>query len=123
MEEFHEFSRCFINLYACSAVLVVHLMIPLTCDLPDGAEHVEFFWIQRFDIVIDVPVNENGRSERQKQKYVCYILVFSMKYMLLNQTNGKSCFFSSTAVHTPNHELYVCLKIPNALSNARKYIF
>lgn len=106
------FSQCFINMYACGETLAVHLMIPLTCDLPNGAEHVELFWIQRFDIVIDIPVNGNRRSEQQK--YICYILVFSMICMLFNQSNGKSCFFSSTIVRTPIHELYVSLKIPNA---------
>lgn len=87
VDEINKFSPCFMNLYACSEMLAVHPMIPLTCDLPNGAEHVEFFWIQRFDVVIDIPVNGNRRSEQQMQKYVCYILVFSMIYMLFNQTN------------------------------------
>lgn len=89
-----KFPPCFIHLYARGELLALHLVMPLTCDLPNGAEHVEFFWIQRFDIVIDIPVDENGRSEQQK--YICYILVFSMIYMLFNQTNGESCFFAST---------------------------
>lgn len=112
VDEINSFSQCFINLYACGETLAVHLMILLTCDLPNGAEHVEFFWIQRFNIVIDIPVNGNRKSEQQKQKYICYTLVFSMIYMLFNQSNGKSCFFSLTIVHTPIHELYVCF--PNA---------
>lgn len=35
-----------------------------TCDLPNCAEHVELFWVQSFNVVIDIPVNDNGRSER-----------------------------------------------------------
>lgn len=40
----------------------------ITCDFPNGAEYIEFFWVQSFDVVIDIPVNENGRSELHKQK-------------------------------------------------------
>ena len=43
-------------------------VIPLTCDLPNGAEYIEFFWVQSFNIVIDIPVNDNGRSEHHKHK-------------------------------------------------------
>lgn len=61
---FYLFICLFINLYACAEM---HL-IWLTCDLPNGAEYIEFFWVQSFNVVIDIPVNDNGRSEHQKQK-------------------------------------------------------
>lgn len=35
----------------------------LTCDFPYGAEDVEFFGVQRFDVVVDVSVNDQGQSE------------------------------------------------------------
>lgn len=37
---------------------------PLTCDLPNGAEHVEFLRIQRLNIVVDVPAG--GKTELVK---------------------------------------------------------
>lgn len=43
-------------------------VILLTCDLANGAEYIEFFWVQSFYVVIHVPVNDNGRSEQHKQK-------------------------------------------------------
>lgn len=103
VDEINSFSQCFINLHACSEMLAEHLKIPLTCDLPNGAEQVEFFWIQRFDIVIDIPVNGNRRSEQQMQKYICYILVFSMVYMLFNQTNGKFWLY----IHPSMNSMYI----------------
>lgn len=42
-------------------------LILLTCDLPNSSEYIEFFWVQSFNVVIDIPVNYNGRSET-KQK-------------------------------------------------------
>ena len=35
----------------------------LTRDFPNCAEHIEFFWIQSFNVVIDVPVNDNRTLE------------------------------------------------------------
>lgn len=43
-------------------------VISLTCDLPNGAEYIEFFWVQSFNVVIDIPVNDNERSEQHIQK-------------------------------------------------------
>lgn len=40
----------------------VQVMV-LTCDLPNSAEYIEFFWVQSFNVVIDVSVNDNRRSE------------------------------------------------------------
>lgn len=37
---------------------------PLTCDLPNGAEHVEFLRIQRLNIVVDVPAS--GKQNKLK---------------------------------------------------------
>lgn len=60
---------CFsINVYACAKMHAVQVIL-LTCDLPNGAEYVEFFWVQSLNIVIDISVNDNGRSERHKQKH------------------------------------------------------
>lgn len=42
--------------------LHLHSWRLLTCDLPNGAEHVEFLRIQRFNIVIDVPASEKRTS-------------------------------------------------------------
>lgn len=42
--------------------LHLHSWQLLTCDLPNGAEHVEFLRIQRFNIVIDVPASEKRTS-------------------------------------------------------------
>lgn len=42
--------------------LHLHSWRLLTCDLPNGAEHVEFLRIQRLNVVIDVPASEKRAS-------------------------------------------------------------
>lgn len=60
---------CFsINVYACAKMQAVQVIL-LTCDLPNVAEYVEFLWVQSLNIVIDISVNDNGRSQRHKQKH------------------------------------------------------
>lgn len=56
-----------INSYACAELHAVQVML-LTCDLPNGAEYIEFFWVQRFNVVVDIPENVNERLEKTNKK-------------------------------------------------------
>lgn len=57
----------FVNLRAWAEMHAVQEILH-TCDFPNGAEHVEFFWVQSFYFVIDISVNKNVSSERHKHK-------------------------------------------------------
>lgn len=41
--------------------------ILLTCDLPNCAKYIKFFWVQSLNIMIDIPVNDNGRLEQHRK--------------------------------------------------------
>ncbi len=56
----------FVHLYACAAMHAARVIL-LTCDFPNGAENIQFFRVQSFNVVIDIAVNDNERSERHKQ--------------------------------------------------------
>ncbi len=50
--------------YMCRDAVKVTL---LTSDLPNGAKNIQFFRVQRFNVVIDIPVNDEGKSQQHKQ--------------------------------------------------------
>ena len=52
-----------INSYACTELHAVQVIL-LTCDLPYGTEYIKLFWVQRFNVVVDIPENDNGRLEK-----------------------------------------------------------
>lgn len=58
-----------INSYACTELHAVQVIL-LTCDLPNGAEYIEFFWVQRFNVVVDIPENDNGRLEKTNKNFL-----------------------------------------------------
>lgn len=66
------FVNLFKNIYLLICVIWLRCNtvqeIILTSDLPNGAEHVEFFRVQSFYFVIYISVNKNGSSVRHKHK-------------------------------------------------------
>lgn len=65
----------------------VQVMV-LTCDLPNSAEYIEFFWVQSFNVVIDVSVNDNRR----------------LKYTIKGRKIIATVFYTAQISNTPpNH--------------------
>lgn len=69
----------------------------LTCDLPNGAEYTEFFWVQSFNVVINIPVNEEQRSEQhkhnEKEQNICLLFYVEQQcgVSLITVTKNELC--------------------------------
>lgn len=56
-------------------------MLQLTCDFPHCAEHVELLWVQSLDVVIDITVNDNERSERAERHTKEGTMKFALQHL------------------------------------------
>lgn len=90
-------------------------VISLTCDLAHGAEYIEFFWVQRFDVVVDVPVNDHERSERHKQTERSWHTHFTLHQLIYTAPHAScllvmiTCSSSVSLLPLPPYIIYKCL--------------
>lgn len=88
-----------INSYACTELHAVQVIL-LTCDLPYGTEYIKLFWVQRFNVVVDIPENDNGRLEKTNKNLLitAWLLTFKLHAAYSPKPNS-ACRYSISPIN------------------------